>query len=72
MISRLQDRNEQARANAVRTLEAISAMYKVNAVGAEDSIVKQYNALLDNLNSTVLDRFGGRDYSAVFEKYIQA
>jgi hypothetical protein len=72
MISRLQQRNEQARANAVRTLEAISAMYKVNAAGAEDSIVKQYNALLDNLNNTVLDRFADRDYSAVFEKYIQA
>lgn len=71
-IGRLQERNEQARANAVRTLEAISAMYKVNAAGAEDSIVKQYNALLDNLNSTVLDRFAGRDYSAVFEKFIQA
>ena len=72
MISRLQERNEQARANAVRTLDAISSMYKVNAVGAEDSIVKQYNALLENLNSTVLDRFSGRDYSAVFEKYIQS
>jgi hypothetical protein len=47
-------------------------MYKVNAAGAEDAIVKQYNALLDNLNDTVLNRFSGRDYSAVFEKYIQA
>jgi hypothetical protein len=72
MISQLQVRNEQARANAVRTLDAISAMYKVNAVAAEDSIVKQYTALLDSLNGAVLDRFGGRDYSAVFEKYIQA
>jgi hypothetical protein len=72
MISRLQKRNEEARANAVRTLEAISAMYRLNAVGSEDSVVKQYNALLDNFNDTVLDRFGGRDYSAVFQKYIQA
>jgi hypothetical protein len=72
MISRLQERNEQARANAVRTLDVVSAMYKLNAAGTEDSIVKQYNALLENLNSIVLDRFGGRDYSAVFEKYIQA
>jgi hypothetical protein len=71
MISRLQERNEQARGNALRTLDAISAMYKVSAAGAEDSIVKQYNALLENLNSTVLDRFAGRDYSEVFEKYIQ-
>jgi len=72
MIARLQGRNEQERANAMRTLDAISSMYKVNAAGADDSIVKQYNALLDNLNATVLDRFAGRDYSAVFEKYIQA
>ena len=72
MISRLQERNEQARANAVRTLDAISAMYKVNTAVTEDSIVKQYNALLENLNTVVLDRFGGRDYSAVIEKYIQA
>ncbi len=72
MISRLQGRNEQERANAMRTLDAISSMYKVNAAGADDAIVKQYNALLDNLNATVLDRFAGRDYSAVFEKYIQA
>ena len=72
MISRLQERNEQARANAVRALDAVAAMYKLNAAGAEDAIVKQYNALLDSLNAAVLDRFGGRDYSAVFEKYIQA
>jgi hypothetical protein len=72
MISRLQERHEQARANAMRTLDAIASMYKVNAAGAEDAIVKQYNALLDNLNDTVLNRFSGRDYSAVFEKYIQA
>jgi hypothetical protein len=69
-ISRLQQRNEQARANAVRTMDAISSMYRMNA-GAEDSVVKQYNALLDNFNNTVLERFGGRDYSAVFERYIQ-
>ena len=72
MISKLQERNEHARANAVRTLDAIAAMYKVNAAGAEDSIVRNYNALLDTLNTTVLDRFAGRDYSGVFEKYIQA
>ena len=72
MISRLQQRNEEARNNAVRTLDAVSTMYRLNTAGAEDAIVKQYNALLDNLNNTVLDRFGGRDFSAVFEKYIQA
>ncbi len=72
MIGVMQQRNEQARANAATTLEAVSSMYKINAADTEDAIVKQYNALLENLNSIVLDRFGGRDYSAVFEKYIQA
>ena len=71
MISRLQERNELARTNAHKTLEAVSSMYRLNAVNAEDSVVKQYNALLDAMNTAVLDRFGGRDYSAVFEKYIQ-
>src|SRR5688500_15588421 len=63
MISRLQKRNEDARANAVRTLDAISSMYRLNS-GSEDSIVKQYNALLDNFNNAMLDRFGGRDYTS--------
>ncbi len=46
-------------------------MYKVSSLETEEAIVWQYNVLLDNLNTTVLDKFGGRDYSAVFEKYIK-
>ena len=72
MIARLQERNEQARANAIRTLDAVAGMYKLNAAAGDDAVVKQYNAVLENLNATVLDRFAGRDYSGVFEKYIQA
>ena len=71
-ISRLQLRNEMARANAERTLGAISTMYRLNSADSDDAVVKRYNALLDNYNHTVLDRFGGRDFSAVFQKYIQA
>ena len=71
-ISRLQVRNEEARANAGRTLQTISSMYRINNASSEEAIVKQYNALLDNFNSTVLDRFGGRDYSSIFVKYIHA
>ena len=70
-ISRLQNRNEAARANAGHVLQAISSMYKVSSLETEEAIVWQYNVLLDNLNTTVLDKFGGRDYSAVFEKYIK-
>ena len=71
-ISRLQQRNAEARANAGRTLDAISSMYRINNASSDEAIVKQYTALLDNFNNTVLDRFGGRDYSAIFVKYIHA
>ena len=71
-ISRLQQRNAEARANAGRTLDAISTMYRINTASSDEAIVKQYTALLENFNNTVLDRFGGRDYSAMFVKYIHA
>jgi len=71
-ISRLQQRNAEARANAGRTLDAISSMYRINNASSDEAIVKQYNALLENFNNTVLDRFGGRDYSPIFVKYIHA
>jgi len=71
-IGKLQDRNEIARANAMRCLDAVASMYKVNAIASEETIVKHYNAILDNLNVTVLDRHAGRDFSHVFEKYIHA
>jgi len=71
-IGKLQDRNEIARANAVRCLDAVAAMYKVNTIESEEMIVKHYNALLDNLNVTILDRHAGRDFSEVFEKYIHS
>jgi hypothetical protein len=70
-IARLQNRNENARNNALHVLQAISSMYKVSSLETDEAIVWQFNALLDNLNTTVLDKFGGRDYSAVFEKYIK-
>ena len=71
-IGKLQDRNEIARANAVRCLEATASMYKVGAVGSGEEIVGHYNAILDNFNAVILDRHAGRDFSQVFEKYIRA
>ena len=62
----------EARENAQRTLGAIASMYKLNAAATEDAVVKQYTALLDAVNATVLDRFGGRDFSEVFERFIHA
>lgn len=71
-IGRLQERNAEARDNAQRTLGAIASMYRLNTVGSDDAVAKQYTALLDAVNTTVQDRFAGRDYSVVFEKYIHA
>jgi len=71
-IGKLQEKNDIARSNAVRCLDAVASMYKINAAGSEDMIVKNYNALLDNLNNTLLERHAGRDFSHVFERYIHA
>ncbi|MCP9495264.1 MAG: PH domain-containing protein [Pyrinomonadaceae bacterium MAG19_C2-C3] len=71
-ISRLQHKDEIARANAMQCLGAIASMYKINHIDSEEAIVKHYNAILDNLNLTILERHAGRDFSHVFEKYIHA
>ncbi len=71
-IGKLQERNAIARANAMRCLDAVASMYKVNAIESEEKIVQHYNAILDNLNVTILDRHAGRDFSQVFERYIHA
>jgi len=70
-INKLQNRDETARENAYRVLTATAEMHKLSPI-AEDAVVKSFNALLDNLNHTVLDRFTRRDYGRVFEKYIHA
>lgn len=71
-ISRLQHRDEVARANAMQCLGAAASMYKINTVGSAQEIVTNYNAMLDNLNQTILERHAGRDFGHVFEKYIHA
>lgn len=71
-IGKTQARNELARGNAMRTLDAVASMYKVNDASSADAIVKNYNAILENLNVVTLERFGGRDFSHVFEKFMHA
>ncbi|MBL8334091.1 MAG: PH domain-containing protein [Rubrivivax sp.] len=69
-IGRMQRRDEQARDNALRCLEALGSMYKVGNVASEEQIVQHFNALVGAVNGTLLDRFARRDYSPVFERYI--
>jgi hypothetical protein len=46
-------------------------MYKITSIENEAALVQHYNALLNNLNSTRLDKYPKRDFSNVFEKYIR-
>jgi hypothetical protein len=69
-IGRMQRRDEMARENSLRCLEAFGSMYKVGNVASDEQIVQHFNALVGVVNSTLLDRFARRDYSPVFDRYI--
>ena len=69
-IGRQQVRDNVSRENAVRTLDAMGGMLKLNNLAGEAAVVGHFNAVLDNLNATVLDRHTTRDYTRVFERYI--
>lgn len=69
-IGKIQYREAIARDNAMRCLDAVANMYKVNTVTSGEAVAQQYNFMLDNLNSAVLDRHATRDFSHVFERYI--
>ncbi len=69
-IGKQQARDAVARDNALRTLEAMGAMLKINNLGGEAAVVSHFNAVLDNLNDAMLSRHITLDYSKVFERYI--
>ena len=69
-IGRQQSRDATARENALRTLEAMGGMLKLGNLQGEAAVVSHFNAVLDNLNASMLDRHTTRDFSKVFEKYI--
>ncbi len=69
-IGKLQRRDALARENAMHSLAALGSMYKIGAVQGEGAVVQNFNAILDALNATTLDRFHRRDFSPVFERYI--
>lgn len=71
-IGKIQSKEKIARDNAILCLESISSMYKIDKVESEETIVRHYNAILTNLNATMLERYTKRDFSNIFEKYIKA
>ena len=54
-IGRMQRRDEMARENSLRCLEAFGSMYKVGNVASDEQIVQHFNALVGVVNSTLLD-----------------
>jgi hypothetical protein len=70
-ISKFQSKQAIARDNATLCLQALASMYKIGTIESEETIVKQYNSLLFNLNTTMLESYRKRDFSNVFEKYIR-
>ncbi len=69
-IGKQQARDSVARDNAVRTLEAMGGMLKLNNLGGEAGVVSHFNAVLDNLNDAMLNRHITADYTKLFERYI--
>lgn len=71
-ISKLQKKEAASRDNALRCLDALASLHKVSSVESDAALIGRYNALLENLNTTILERYTTRDFSDVFEKYIRA
>jgi Bacterial PH domain/YvbH-like oligomerisation region len=70
-ISKIQGKEKIARENALLCIESLSLMYKIDKTESEEMIVAHYNAILNNLNSTILDQYTQQDFSSIFEKYIR-
>jgi hypothetical protein len=71
-ISKHQIKDIKSRENALRCLDAISAIHKIGNVENDSALIARYTALLDHVNATTLDRFTQKDFSEVFEKYIRS
>lgn len=71
-IGRLQARDEAGRQNALKVLDTMASMYKIGQAGLPRDLPDQFNALLGNLNETLLDRHTRRDFGEVFNRYMHA
>lgn len=70
-IGKLQERDEQARAIAMQCLGVTGQMFKLGHEVSEEAVSRHYVSLLNTVNNVVLDKLSRKDYSGVFERYIQ-
>jgi hypothetical protein len=69
-IGKQQQRDEVARENALRTLDATASVHKLNVAPGEGGLVGAYRDLLSALNTAMFETHTKRDFSDVFTKYI--
>mgnify|MGYP001809832795 FL=1 len=70
-IGQLQYQDELGRHHALQTLGAVSSMYRASQSPTPEQVVATYDAVLKNLNETVMVRHTRRDFAEVFERYIR-
>lgn len=69
-IGKMQQRDAQARDNAMQCLGVMGSMYKLGGTPSDEALMATYSTLVNTVNATILDRFHRRDYGPVFERYI--
>ena len=69
-IGKQQRRDAGARENALRTLDAIASVHKLNIAPGEGGLVNQFETMLAALNTAMFETHTKRDFSDVFAKYI--
>ncbi len=71
-IGKVQRRDDIGRQHAVHSASVIGSMFKLNTADSPEAVVQYYRAMLDGMNTAVLDQHTRHDFSGVFEKYIHA
>jgi hypothetical protein len=71
-IGKLQQRDAVGREHAVQSASVLGAMLKLNAAHDPAGVQAHYRAVLDAMNTAVLDQHTRRDFGQVFEKYMHA
>ncbi len=69
-IGKQQHRDAMCRDNAIRSLDAIASVHKLNIAPDGGTLVAHFNEVLGALNTAMFDTHTKRDFSDVFTKYI--
>jgi hypothetical protein len=71
-IGKLQQRDAYGRQHAVQSASVVGSMLKLNNAHDPSAVQAHFHAVLDAMNTAVLDNHMRRDFGSVFEKYMHA